>query len=86
MPLVTYLGKKDEMYAHGYDFSDGPVDVPETAKRAIKKFEGNRFFFVDTKNNSIAPLFYVHDIQNIRLPNDDLGNPRSGSTESVIPS
>lgn len=73
---VTYLGKKDNMIAHGYDFEDGSADVPETDKRAISKFIGNRYFHCEHPDNVIAPKFYVHAIQNIRLPNDDLGNPR----------
>ena len=74
---VTYLGKKDSMVAHGYDFSDRQVvDVPETDKRSTKKFLGNRFFQCEHKDNFVAPKYYAHEIQNIRLPNDDLGNPR----------
>jgi len=74
--IVTYLGSKSIMHAHGYDFSEGPVDVPETNAHAIKKFLGNRYFYCDDIKNYVAPKFYIHEIQSIRLPNDDLGNSR----------
>jgi len=74
---VTYLGSKNVMIAHGYDFSGGQiVDVPASDTRATRKFIGNRFFYCNHPDNFKAPEFYIYEIQNIRLPNDDLGNPQ----------
>lgn len=49
--IVTYIGKTFGMVSYGYDFSYGPVDVPETDKFAIKKYLGNRYFHCDHVDN-----------------------------------
>jgi hypothetical protein len=52
---VTYLGNVKNMISYGYDFSSGPVDVPESDKFAIRKYLGNRHFYCDHVDN-FGPL------------------------------
>jgi hypothetical protein len=60
---VTYLGNAKNMISYGYDFSDGPVDVPETDTFAIKKYLGNRHFYCDHVDNfGLAPSAKVAPI------------------------
>lgn len=42
--LFKYNGDHKKMIVFGYDFSDGPVDVPEEDKHAIIKLAGNSHF------------------------------------------
>lgn len=54
------------MVAFGYDFSDKDiVEVPDSDKFAIAKFEGNRYFNVEGEKNAPVPRFYAHQIKKI---------------------
>lgn len=53
--IVTYLGDKENMVSYGYDFSNGPVDVPETDEFSTRKYLGNMYFHCDHVDNYAGP-------------------------------
>lgn len=57
MALFKYNGDHEIMIAYGYDFSNGPTEVPVTDKLAFRKLSGNSHFdLVEEDINEIVQV------------------------------